>query len=171
MGEWRLDLPDLVFWAASTLPAYPHSRSWTNLIEVESWMKAGTIGSFRRPTFLNTKMKTGFRILWSGAPGSQSYPDNMLSLNVDSGKIKETLLPSSPTRLNCDSRRGRWAANHWGSDWVERFHNMWRETWTWFYLVGYFLILGLASEKVEEIDDDPNDHSDLHVVVLPVGPG
>ena len=38
------------------------------------------------------------------------------------------------------------------------------------YLVGDLLVLGLASEKVEEIDDDPNDHCDLHVVVLPVGP-
>ena len=32
------------------------------------------------------------------------------------------------------------------------------------------MILGLASEEVEEVDNDPNDHCDLHVVVLPVGP-
>ena len=39
-----------------------------------------------------------------------------------------------------------------------------------FYLVGNLLVLGLAGEEVEEVDDDSNDHGDLHVVVLPVGP-
>ena len=38
------------------------------------------------------------------------------------------------------------------------------------YLVGNLLILGLASEEVEEVYDDSDYHRDLHVVVLPVGP-
>ena len=38
------------------------------------------------------------------------------------------------------------------------------------HLVGNLLVLGLAGKKVEEVDDDSNDHSDLHVVVFPVGP-
>ena len=38
------------------------------------------------------------------------------------------------------------------------------------HLVGYLLILGLPGEEVEEVDNDPDDHCNLHVVILPVGP-
>ena len=37
-------------------------------------------------------------------------------------------------------------------------------------LIGHLLVLGLAGEEVEEEDDDADDHDDLHVEVLPVGP-
>ena len=37
-------------------------------------------------------------------------------------------------------------------------------------LVGHLLILRLPGEEVEEIDDDPDDHDDLHIEVLPVRP-
>ena len=36
-------------------------------------------------------------------------------------------------------------------------------------LVSHLLVLRLAGEEVEEVDDDPDDHDDLHVEVLPVG--
>ena len=34
---------------------------------------------------------------------------------------------------------------------------------------GYLLILALAAEEVEEVDDDAGHHQDLQVVVLPIG--
>ena len=37
-------------------------------------------------------------------------------------------------------------------------------------LVSHLLVLRLAGKEVEEVDDDPDDHNDLHVEVLPVGP-
>ena len=37
-------------------------------------------------------------------------------------------------------------------------------------LVGHLLVLRLPGEEVEEIDDDPDDHDDLHIEVLPVRP-
>ena len=37
-------------------------------------------------------------------------------------------------------------------------------------LVGHLLVLRLPGEEVEEIDDDPDDHYNLHIEVLPVRP-
>ena len=37
-------------------------------------------------------------------------------------------------------------------------------------LISHLLILRLPGEEVEEVDDDPDDHDDLHVEVLPVRP-
>ena len=36
-------------------------------------------------------------------------------------------------------------------------------------LVGNLLIFRFASEEIEKVDDNANDHDDLHIEVLPVG--